>query len=236
MTRGVQFLVDSQEPDGTWEEPEFTVTGLPRAFYLRNLYYPIYFPLLALSRWAVTASAPLARAAAPPIRLVDADEADESMASFVRRRLGREVFDRLVEPLISAVYAADMEKLSLLATLPRFRDMERQHGSLIRGMLAAKRARSKGPSAKGPSAKGASAKAPQANGRGPAPNQRPPSAFVSYKPGMEWLVESLVADLDGDLRLNTAVSSITRSTDGSYALELSEGTLSAAAELANWAP
>jgi oxygen-dependent protoporphyrinogen oxidase len=59
---------------------------------------------------------------------------DESMAAFVRRRLGREVFERLVEPLVSAVYAADMEKLSLLATLSQFREMEVNHGSLIRAM------------------------------------------------------------------------------------------------------
>ena len=56
------------------------------------------------------------------------------MAAFVRRRLGREVFDRLVEPLVSAVYAADLEKLSVLATLSRFREMEREYGSLIRAM------------------------------------------------------------------------------------------------------
>ena len=43
-------------------------------------------------------------------------------------------FDRLVEPLVSAVYAADMEKLSVKATLSRFREMEKQHGSLIRAM------------------------------------------------------------------------------------------------------
>ncbi|MDR1924152.1 MAG: protoporphyrinogen oxidase [Planctomycetaceae bacterium] len=70
------------------------------------------------------------------------DNNDESMADFVRRRLGREVFERLVEPLVSGVYAADMEKLSLMATLPRFREMERDHGSLIRAMqkqLAANR-------------------------------------------------------------------------------------------------
>ena len=59
---------------------------------------------------------------------------DESMAGFVRRRLGREVFDRLVEPLVSAVYAADMERLSLMATLSQFREMEVKHGSLIRAM------------------------------------------------------------------------------------------------------
>ncbi|MCL2304652.1 MAG: protoporphyrinogen oxidase [Planctomycetaceae bacterium] len=62
------------------------------------------------------------------------DDADESMADFVRRRLGKEVFERLVEPLVSGVYAADMEKLSVLATLPRFREMEKQYGSLILAM------------------------------------------------------------------------------------------------------
>ncbi len=66
-------------------------------------------------------------------------ESDESMAAFVRRRLGHEVFERLVEPLVSAVYAADMEKLSVLATLPRFREMERKYGSLIRAMQAQRR-------------------------------------------------------------------------------------------------
>ncbi|MDR3181823.1 MAG: protoporphyrinogen oxidase [Planctomycetaceae bacterium] len=62
------------------------------------------------------------------------DDVDESMANFVRRRLGTEVFERLVEPLVSGVYAADMEQLSVLATLPRFRDMERKYGSLIIAM------------------------------------------------------------------------------------------------------
>ena len=77
------------------------------------------------------------------------DDGDESMAGFVRRRLGREVFERLVEPLVSAVYAADMEKLSVLATLPRFRDMEREHGSLIRAMRREMRSRRKSESESG---------------------------------------------------------------------------------------
>ena len=64
------------------------------------------------------------------------DTSDETMANFVNRRLGREVFERLVEPLVSGVYAADMEKLSVLATLPRFREMETEYGSLIRAMRA----------------------------------------------------------------------------------------------------
>ena len=49
--RGVQFLVDRQAEDGTWEEEEFTGTGFPRVFYLRYHYYRIYFPLITLARW-----------------------------------------------------------------------------------------------------------------------------------------------------------------------------------------
>jgi len=62
------------------------------------------------------------------------DDAEESMAEFVRRRLGREACQRLVEPLVGAVYAGDLEKLSVHATLMPLRKMEREHGSLIRAM------------------------------------------------------------------------------------------------------
>jgi squalene-hopene/tetraprenyl-beta-curcumene cyclase len=53
--RGVEWLIDTQRDNGTWDEPEFTGTGFPRVFYLRYHYYPIYFPLLALSQWAAKA-------------------------------------------------------------------------------------------------------------------------------------------------------------------------------------
>jgi squalene-hopene/tetraprenyl-beta-curcumene cyclase len=51
-SRGVQYLLAHQNTDGTWDETEFTGTGFPRVFYLRYHYYRIYFPLMALSRWA----------------------------------------------------------------------------------------------------------------------------------------------------------------------------------------
>jgi len=73
VTRGVQFLVDRQAADGSWDEPEVTGTGVPRVFYLRYHYYPIYFPLLALSRWAVTAAGTRAQVSRPPLRVVTAD-------------------------------------------------------------------------------------------------------------------------------------------------------------------
>ena len=61
VTRAVRFLTLMQKEDGTWEEPEFTGTGFPRVFYLRYHYYRIYFPLLALARWAVKVQALLSR-------------------------------------------------------------------------------------------------------------------------------------------------------------------------------
>ena len=64
------------------------------------------------------------------------DAADESVASFVRRRLGREALERLVQPLVAGIYTSDPEKLSLRATLPRFLEMEEKHGSLIRAARA----------------------------------------------------------------------------------------------------
>ena len=65
-------------------------------------------------------------------------DGDESLASFFSRRLGREAFERVVEPLMAGIYAGDAQQISLRATFPRFLDLERQHGSLIRGMLASR--------------------------------------------------------------------------------------------------
>jgi oxygen-dependent protoporphyrinogen oxidase len=61
---------------------------------------------------------------------------DESLESFVRRRLGSELFERLVEPLVAGVYTADARELSLRATFPQFLDMEREHGSVARALWA----------------------------------------------------------------------------------------------------
>ncbi|GIV61623.1 MAG: protoporphyrinogen oxidase [Rhodothermaceae bacterium] len=61
---------------------------------------------------------------------------DESVAAFFTRRLGREAYERLVEPLLGGIYGGDGEQLSLRATFPRLRELERAHGSLIRGLKA----------------------------------------------------------------------------------------------------
>lgn len=97
------------------------------------------------------------------------DGEDESLASFFRRRFGREAFERLLEPLMAGIYAGDAEEMSVAATFPRFLELERQHGSVIRGMLAAQRAQS---------------------GVGSSGTKR--TMFVSLKNGLTDLVAALV--------------------------------------------
>jgi len=96
---------------------------------------------------------------------------DESLASFVRRRLGQEVLERVAQPMIGGIYTADPEKLSLRATMPRFLEMEREHGSLIRAMM---RAGSRPGESAGESTSGARY-----------------SLFLSFAGGMQTLVDRL---------------------------------------------
>lgn len=76
-----------------------------------------------------------------------ADDGDESVADFTSRRLGREAYERLVEPLVSGVFAADGAALSVLAALPQLRADEAAYGGLLRAVLARRRetARSRRP-------------------------------------------------------------------------------------------
>src|SRR5262249_27407741 len=59
---------------------------------------------------------------------------DESIGSFVRRRLGREALEKLAEPIMAGIYVASADELSLRSTFPRFADMEREHRSLIKAL------------------------------------------------------------------------------------------------------
>jgi len=82
----------------------------------------------------------------PPRR----DDADESVGHFVRRRLGDQAWERLVEPLMAGIYAANGDELSLNATFPQLRKAEVEHGGLIRGVLAARQSTPAASSPKSP--------------------------------------------------------------------------------------
>ncbi len=64
---------------------------------------------------------------------------DESLASFFRRRVGRQAFERMLEPLMAGIYAGDAEQMSVQATFPRFVELEQQYGSVIRGMMTTRK-------------------------------------------------------------------------------------------------
>lgn len=114
--------------------------------------------------------------------------ADESLAGFVRRRLGHEALERMAQPMIGGIYTADPEKLSLQATMPRFLEIERRERSLIRGMRKGARKE-----------KDATAAASGARY----------SLFLSFDTGMQLLVDGLAAALPaGTIRLNAKVESI----------------------------
>jgi protoporphyrinogen/coproporphyrinogen III oxidase len=73
----------------------------------------------------------------PPRR----SDADETLANFVRRRLGAEMLDTLGEPLLGGVFNGDPERQSMAATFPNFPALEKKYGSLIRGLRAGQRER-----------------------------------------------------------------------------------------------
>jgi oxygen-dependent protoporphyrinogen oxidase len=108
------------------------------------------------------------------------DNGDESLADFIRRRLGQEALDKIAEPLMSGIHVSDAERQSLASTFPRFMELERKHRSLIRGMLTEKA---------------------QAKRR---PGPRLP-VFMTLRSGLHELVGAIVAHLQGDLCSNSRV-------------------------------
>lgn len=123
-----------------------------------------------------------------PARAVDGDE---SLGAFVSRRLGREAYESLIEPLMSGIYAGDGDRLSLASTFPYLRDLELENGSLARGALTLRR--------RSNSSKQAS-----------TPGSR--SAFLTPTTGLAEIVEALVTDLECSgviMRLGATVSGVT---------------------------
>jgi oxygen-dependent protoporphyrinogen oxidase len=64
---------------------------------------------------------------------------DESIAAFMTRRFGQETWERMVEPLLTGIYAGHGDQLSLGATFPNLRALERTHGGILKGAAATRR-------------------------------------------------------------------------------------------------
>ncbi|HEX6905354.1 MAG TPA: protoporphyrinogen oxidase [Terriglobales bacterium] len=112
--------------------------------------------------------------------------ADETVAALVERHYGPEMVDRLADPLLSGVYGGEASGLSVRAVLPRFAEMEARHGSLGRGMLAARKRMAKS-------------------------NAPPRPLFSSLKDGMQQLVDAILTRLPREvLRTGSAVRELRR--------------------------
>ena len=124
---------------------------------------------------------------------------DESLAAFVRRRLGREALERVADPLASGIYTGDPEELSLRATMPRFAEMEARHRSLILGLRH---------------------RASEAAGVAGARY----GLFVSHRDGLGALVAALAARIpERAIHLRTAIDALAR-TSGGWRLHTTDGT------------
>ncbi|MFA5073435.1 MAG: protoporphyrinogen oxidase [Nitrospirota bacterium] len=133
---------------------------------------------------------------------------DESLASFVTRRLGHECLEKIAEPLVAGIHTSNPDNMSVLSTFPRFLSMEKKHRSLILGMLAARRNR--------PLSSLITKK------RTDIPRK---TFFMSYKDGMHTLSQAC-ADFFGKekIRLGTAVKDV-RPANVGYTITTESGEL-----------
>lgn len=123
--------------------------------------------------------------------------ADESIAEFVRRRMGREAYERLVQPLVEAIYSGDAARLSMLATMPQVVQMERRWGSLFRAAWFEQRMRR------------ISTRQTTMNGRA--------AGLCAPREGMSSFVAALVRQLPpGTVQLHSPVTSLVRRKEGHW--------------------
>ncbi len=131
---------------------------------------------------------------------------DESLESFATRRLGREAYRNLVEPIVSGIFTADPTTLSMQATMPQFLEMERRHGSLIRAHLLGRK-------------KDTAAVARRASGARY-------DQFVAPRRGMSHWIDHLSAQLPkGVCRTGVCVEAIESRGDHAWQIQTSQETI-----------
>ena len=127
---------------------------------------------------------------------------DETLADFARRRLGKEAYEKLIDPMASGIYAGNSESLSLKSCFPKIFNLEEKYGSLIKGMIKLQREAKKSGN--------------QKIGAGPG------GTLTSFHNGMGMMVDSLKSSLKERLRAGSKVVSVERKNKG-YAVHLSDG-------------
>jgi protoporphyrinogen/coproporphyrinogen III oxidase len=173
------------------------LTDVPAGF---NLLAPV--DLLPILRSPILSLRGKLRLALEPMLPRRVADADESIAAFVTRRMGREVLERLAQPLAAGIYTGDPAALSIEATLPRFAEMESHYGSVIRGLKAVQK-------------KAATRAASGARW----------SLFLAFKDGMQTLVDALARELGNAIRMETGVESLAPAAPNAWRVGLRDGTM-----------
>ncbi|MCU0896489.1 MAG: protoporphyrinogen oxidase [Burkholderiales bacterium] len=123
-----------------------------------------------------------------------AGAAEETVAGFVRRRLGPEFLDYAINPFVAGVYAGDPERLSVKAAFPRLADLEANYGSLIRGAILGARERKRNPE-----------------------KSKQTAAMMSFREGMQSLTDAIAKRLPA-VETNARVRAYRREPDGTFAV------------------
>ena len=136
---------------------------------------------------------------AEPFKKKRADEADESLADFVRRRLNQEFLDYAINPLIGGIYAGDPENLSVKHGFPKLDNLEAKFGSLIKGSLGVRKEKK-------------------------AAGNLYKTRLISFKDGMETLPKRLAEKQADAVKLNIEITEINQDPDGLWHLSLNDGS------------
>lgn len=140
-------------------------------------------------------------------------DGDVSVGDFLERRMGREMVVRIFEPLLAGIHAGDLYRLGLQATFPQFKELVREHGSLIRGMAESQR---------------------KAQENAAAAKKSSTSVFMTYRGGLSSIIEALQERLITEgchFRMSASVNRLekvsgdTPKSHGCYKLHLSDDTL-----------
>jgi len=128
---------------------------------------------------------------------------DESLASFVRRRMGEEALRKMAEPMLAGIYASDPETMSIHSTFPMFVQTEKKYRSLILGMLARKR---------------------QMIMQKPGKNHQPFSLFMTLKNGLGEMVDTVIKKSpDVSFRTNAKVREVIKGEATVWRVVLEDG-------------
>jgi oxygen-dependent protoporphyrinogen oxidase len=139
---------------------------------------------------------------------------DETVADFIKRRLGREALEKLIDPMCSGIYAGDPYRMSIKNCFPRIKELEQQYGSLIKALIKIKKERK------------AQSKS-QSKSKGETKvSAAPGGTLTSFYNGAQTITDALAQKLEDNLRTGISVQGISKSND-SYQLYTSEGTYDA---------